>query len=890
MDKKHIEDFAQIPQIPQEQWGFIEDIKSPLAYVFDDSRACDAGENTDCLADGITLVFDGKLTVPQTALLSLDRVLEAKKINKVSDAYKVFFEYTDDFDFEEFEIKSTSRSTVIRASDTEGARRAVYALEDLLCEAKGKALMPRTIRKKPFVKHRISRCFFGPTYRPPFFIDELNNDVDYYPEEYLNKLAHENINGLWLTIYLRDYPTSIMPGHGKDAEKRYAKLRKVVEKCSRYGIKIYLFMSEPKLFGEPYFCVPEIDAAEHPELIGFKRDPYGFFCTTSEVGKQYFRDTVGRIFANVSGLGGIINIMYGEDNGCCASSAQIFPGTPVNKHCPLCSKYDIADIYADLAKLINETMHKYNPDAEYIGWFYAPGQRDGSPQSEELKHIAEKFPADCTFMLNFESGVAIEQLGKTRRVYDYSLACVGPSELFKDSCSLAKKSGAKLQVGCSHENAAVPFMPVPKNLYDKYAFMAENNVSAAMQCWYFGNYPGLMNKAAGKLSFLPFPENALEFLEDLARPDWRKDAPLVASAWDDFSNAYRNFPGNLAFEWYGPLHNSIAWPLHLFPVNEPIAPSWILKNFPEVSGDRIGESLGYSHTLSEALSLCRTMCKTWLNGLEKLLSIKEFYSGNPARLADIMLSEAIALQMKSTCNILEFYHLRQEMFYSKQNNLDRMAQIVRDEIINSKQMITLCENDCRLGYHSEAEGYHYFPAKLEARIKLLEELLEKDFPAFDINSKEIDLYTGKVLSGACAQCGKTYQMAQNTAWSCRKENNSLFFEISGVRGKGCTFFLEVNRIHPPLKVVLASDDNYTVGGACFNDRPDFKVKLTNDGISFVIDLDEFAAFLVPGAPLRLNVCGENFAWVEHSPWPPRLSYGNTNPNCAGWLLLESSCS
>ena len=883
MDKKHIEDFAKIPQLPQEKWGFIDDIKSPLAYVFDDSRACDAKENSNCLSNGIDFVFDEKLSVPETALTSLDRVLEAKKIEKIPGSYKVVFELDASFEFEEYEVISGKESTRLRAADTEGARRAIYAFEDLLCAAKGKSVMPQHIRKKPFVKHRVSRCFFGPTYRPPFFIDELTNDVDYYPEEYLNKLAHENINGLWLTVYLRDYPTSIIPEHGKDAEKRYQKLRKVVEKCGRYGIKIYLFMSEPKLWGEPYFCVPEKHAQHHPKLIGFKRDPYGFFCTSSEAGKQYFRDTVGAIFANVPGLGGIINIMFGEDNGSCAASDQIFPGTPVNQSCPLCSQYDVADLYANLARLIKDTMNQYNPDAEYIGWFYAPGQRDGSPQSDRLRHIAEKFPADCTFMLNFESGVAIEQLGKKRRVFDYSLACVGPSKLFKDSCHLAKKSGAKLQVGCSHENAAVPFMPVPKNLYDKYAFMAQNNVSAAMQCWYFGNYPGLMNKAAGQLSFLPFPESASEFLEELARPDWRCDAPLVADAWNDFSEAYRLFPGNLAFEWYGPLHNSIAWPLHLFPVNEPIAPSWILKNFPEVSGDRIGESLGYCHSLSEALTLCCSMRDTWLKGLKKLLSIKQFYLDNPARTADIILAEAIGLQMKSTCNILEFYLLRQEMFYTKKDNLSRMAQIVRDEIENSSRMSDLCKKDCRLGYHSEAEGYHFFPEKLAARIKLLEELLEKDFPVFDINSEEIDLYTGRILSGPVAVCGETYQMQNNTSWKSRAQGSKLFFEISGVRGKGCTFFLEINRLHPPLKVVLSPDDNFNVGGACFTDAPDFNVQITNDGISFVIDLDNFKDFLVPGAPLRLNIFGDGFSFVEHSPWPPRLSYGNTNPNCAAFF-------
>ena len=93
MDKKHIDDFAQIPQIPQEKWGFIDDIKSPLAYVFDDSRACDAKENSNCLSNGIDFVFDEKLSVPPTALISLDRVLEAKKI-EIIQFFCVFFQNT----------------------------------------------------------------------------------------------------------------------------------------------------------------------------------------------------------------------------------------------------------------------------------------------------------------------------------------------------------------------------------------------------------------------------------------------------------------------------------------------------------------------------------------------------------------------------------------------------------------------------------------------------------------------------------------------------------------------------------------------------------------------------------------------------------------------------
>ena len=123
------------------------------------------------------------------------------------------------------------------------------------------------------------------------------------------------------------------------------------------------------------------------------------------------------------------------------------------------------------------------------------------------------------------------QLGKGRHVFDYSLAYIGPSELFRHIAARNKKVGAKLQVGCSHENASVPFIPVPGNLYEKYKTMHELGVYAAMQCWYFGNYPGLMNRAAGMLAREDFANSDEDdFLVRLARPEWGEKAPAVAAA------------------------------------------------------------------------------------------------------------------------------------------------------------------------------------------------------------------------------------------------------------------------------------------------------------------------------------------------------------------------
>jgi hypothetical protein len=57
-----------------------------------------------------------------------------------------------------------------------------------------------------------------------------------------------------------------------------------------------------------------------------------------------------------------------------------------------------------------------------------------------------------------------------------------------------------------------------------------------------------------------------------------------------------------------------------------------------------------------------------------------------------------------------------------------MREIVLSEIENSKKMCVLCGMDSRLGYHSEAEGFKFFPEKMEDRIEWLKSLLAEEFP------------------------------------------------------------------------------------------------------------------------------------------------------------------
>jgi len=135
-------------------------------------------------------------------------------------------------------------------------------------------------------------------------------------------------------MYFRDLPSSVFPGRGAKAEQRLAKLRLTVQRCARYGIRIYVFFCEPKLFGDASYAVPAAEAANHPELISCHHGDWGFFCTSTDAGRQYLHESVAQLFSAVPGLGGMIAIVHGERPTNCYSYDGFFAGNT----CPRCSR------------------------------------------------------------------------------------------------------------------------------------------------------------------------------------------------------------------------------------------------------------------------------------------------------------------------------------------------------------------------------------------------------------------------------------------------------------------------------------------------------------------------------------------------------------------------
>lgn len=331
-------------------------------------------------------------------------------------------------------------------------------------------------------------------------------------------------------------------------------------------------------------------------------------------------------------------------------------------------------------------------------------------------------PKGVVLQFNFESGVEMEVFGKKLVGGDYWISKPGPSDWFEDIARIARELGtrmsAKIQTGNSHEVATVPFVPVPSLLYEKFSAMQNLGVSHTMLCWYFGNYPGLMNKAAGLLSMKPFPENKTEFLNKLASIYWRKeDVSKVVEAWKHFSKGYENYPLTNHFQYYGPMHDGPVWPLLLKPADAPLSPTWqigsssTLKPWPP-SGDRVGECIGGVLTLEEVVELARRMTTSWDKGVEIFKDLEKNYLDERERLLDIGVAKALGIQFRSGYNILNFYMLREKMLRmdgrERLNILTQLTDIIKEEITLDEQLLALCKNDSRLGFNSGAEGYKYF--------------------------------------------------------------------------------------------------------------------------------------------------------------------------------------
>ena len=393
----------------------------------------------------------------------------------------------------------------------------------------------------------------------PYFADYgdplLDEELKSYPEELFRRLSEAGVNGVWLHSVLRMMvlPEGGFPGDEK-ALDRIEGLKRLVARAGKYGVKIYLYLNEPRALHKDYFDGNAArEALAGPEFQGLRS-----FCTSKPEVLSWISNSMENLFSEVEGLGGVFTITASENYTSCASRPY------AHSHCPLCKDRPYADIIVDVNTAIEQGVHRGNPDAKVIVW-------DWGWPDDKCEEIISRLPKSCWFMAVSEWGKPIERGGVKSHIGEYSLSAVGPGPRALRNWEFARKAGlktlAKVQVNATWEMAAVPSVPV----LDLVAQHAENlsgqDVNGVMLSWSLGGYPSENLKLFQSFRRGDTADDAVVRLAHSEYGD--KAAAKVREAWRVCSEGFTNFPFQMRMLYSGPQHWGPSNPFYTRPTGYP---------------------------------------------------------------------------------------------------------------------------------------------------------------------------------------------------------------------------------------------------------------------------------------------------------------------------------
>lgn len=376
-------------------------------------------------------------------------------------------------------------------------------------------------------------------------------EVRSYPDGLLQKLSRQGVNAVWLHTVLRTLAKDPKyPEWGDGSERRIANLRKLVERAAKYGIKVYLYLNEPRGMDDAFF---KADPAREA-FRGAPSDDIGIyaFCPSHPEPLRWLSDALAQVFSQVPGLGGVLTITMSENMTHCKAR-----GTP--KPCTRCAKRPVGDIVAAINRATIEGVRRGNPEAEAILYTW------NWPENE-VPAILAKLPKDgCRLVTVSENGMKFSRGGTPSSVYDYAISVVGPGEPARKLWSEASAAGfpvmAKVQVANSWELSTFPYLPVDELNARHAVNLANADVGGVMLSWSCGCYPAPNHAVYGELRKGERTPDAL--LDRLAAKRYGEaGVERARRAWKAFADGFSEFPFHVSVIYYGPQHWGVANPLY----------------------------------------------------------------------------------------------------------------------------------------------------------------------------------------------------------------------------------------------------------------------------------------------------------------------------------------
>lgn len=340
-----------------------------------------------------------------------------------------------------------------------------------------------------------------------------------------------------------------------------------------------------------------------------------------------------------------------------------------------------------------------------------------------------------------EWGLPIERGGVQSTVGEYSISAVGPGPRAQRQWESARRRGlktiAKIQAGNTWELSAVPYIPAVANVAQHAANLSEAKVDGLMLGWTLGGYPspnlevvsaveearrmGFSNEAnPGTNKRSELANRAMQMVA--TRRFGGELAPAIVQAWQEFSDAFNEFPFHIGLVYSAPLQlgpANLLWAqatnYHASMVGFPYddLESWRSVYPSEIFISQLEKvAQGFDDAISRLKAAARRETKS--------PSRSAAAPANAALAGELNVAEAAAIHFRSAANQARFVLARRGLLAAKSAveampRLDALEETLKAELTLARRLYAIQLLDARIGFEASNQ-YYYVPIDLVEKV------------------------------------------------------------------------------------------------------------------------------------------------------------------------------
>lgn len=514
-----------------------------------------------------------------------------------------------------------------------------------------------------------------------------------YPSELLRKYARSGINGVFTQgVLYKLTPFAFDSDISKGWEKQLDGVKRTVQHLKKYGIKLYLYLNEPRSMPVEFF-------ENHSSLKGRKMDGYAALCTSVPEVKLYLYNAVQRLCTEVPDIGGFFLITCSENLTNCYSHIHYGETQP----CKRCAERKSYEVISEVHNIVNRAAKSVNKD---IITFANTWQWLNLFSEDETKKCIELLDKDIPLLCTSEEGLRFTCGGIENTVQDYTMSKTGPSELsirnWKTAQELGHETAAKVQINTTWECSTVPFIPVFDLVKEHISRLDSLNIKHLMLSWTLGGYPSDNLKIVSDFYFERNEENEADKTLTVL---YNANAKQIKKAAECFCEAFSKFPFDVGTAYTGPHNAGVSNFLYEKPTGFKATMTCFC--YDDLDAWRsIYPADVYERMLTELFN-------KWKEGTEIVKDVQE---------CDFTYMAQACLAIFSSCvNQVRFIRLRDDGIEKNKADIER---ILESEIENAQNLYCVMQKCPSIGYEA-ANHYYYTQAMMLEKILNCRYLLKK---------------------------------------------------------------------------------------------------------------------------------------------------------------------